>query len=139
NRRPVDYAWRGSLLAEMEAVTAEGVSALATSVSDGRARLWVRWRALQLRARYPDLFREGDYIALDVSGQRAAHVVAFARRHEDLALIAVAGRLWGSLGPVGRLTPAAAAWSDTAVDLAPLGKLAQPRDIISLRPGNATG
>jgi (1->4)-alpha-D-glucan 1-alpha-D-glucosylmutase len=144
NRRPVDYAQRRRLLDEMEAIAdsddpARAVPGLAASLADGRARFWVMWRALQLRAIHPGLFRNGDYVGLGSSGERAAHVVSFARRHDDLALIAVAGRLWGSLGPVGRLEAASRAWGDTTIDLAPLGKLEQPMDIISLQPVAMTG
>ena len=139
NRRPVDYSQRRLLLEEMAAIAAgdapaQAVRGLAASVTDGRARFWLIWRALQLRSEQPALFRNGDYIALEARGSRAAHVVAFARRHENLALIAVAGRLWGALGPVGRLAPAAQTWENTAVDLAPLGKIEEPVDIISLQP-----
>ena len=144
NRRPVDYARRRRLLEEMEAIAdggepREAVRALAASLADGRARLWVIWRALQLRAVQPELFREGGYLALEASGPRAAHVVAFARRHEDLALLAVAGRLWGSLGPVGSLPPARETWGETAIDLSPLGAIEQPMHVVSQQPVEITG
>jgi (1->4)-alpha-D-glucan 1-alpha-D-glucosylmutase len=143
NRRPVDYALRRRLLDEMTAVaaddTVDAVRQFAASVTDGRARLWVIRRALQLRAEHPALFRDGDYVALEAKGPRAPHVVAFARRHANLALIAVAGRLWGSLGPVSDLQPAARTWGYTAVDLTPLGKLEEPVDIISRQPVKIAG
>src|SRR5262245_24241474 len=136
NRRPVDYSRRRRLLDEMTALAegaapARAVSELTRSITDGRARFWVIWRALQLRSQHPGLFRDGDYAALGTSGIHAAHVIAFARRHGNVALIAVAGRLWGSLGPTGSLPQAEPTWGDTAVDVAPLGKIEEPFDVIS--------
>jgi (1->4)-alpha-D-glucan 1-alpha-D-glucosylmutase len=144
NRRPVDYARRRQLLDEMTAIAASeapgrAAQELPASINDGRARFWVIWRALQLRAEHPGLFRDGDYVALEAKGPRAPHVVAFARRHGNFALIAVAGRLWGSLGPVGALLPAAQAWGYTAVDLTPLGRLDEPVDTISRQPVKISG
>jgi (1->4)-alpha-D-glucan 1-alpha-D-glucosylmutase len=140
----VDYARRRQLLDEMTAIAASeapgrAAQELPASINDGRARFWVIWRALQLRAEHPGLFRDGDYVALEAKGPRAPHVVAFARRHGNFALIAVAGRLWASLGPMGTLPPATLAWGYTAVDLTPLGRLDEPVDTISRQPVKISG
>ena len=135
NRRPVDYAGRRRVLHELEPIASglQPVARLAGSPADGRAKLWIIWRALQFRARHPNLFAAGGYVPLSLSGARAENVVAFARRYGNLGLIAVAGRLWASLGlpagmpPLGRST-----WQDTAVDLAPLGEIEEPFDLLSL-------
>jgi (1->4)-alpha-D-glucan 1-alpha-D-glucosylmutase len=71
---------------------------------DGRLKLaWTR-QLLKLRTELAELFTEGDYQPLDVSGPHRAQVIAFARRHgRDAAIIAVAksfapftqgGRAW---------------------------------------------
>ncbi|HEX2494406.1 MAG TPA: malto-oligosyltrehalose synthase, partial [Steroidobacter sp.] len=60
NRRPVDYALRDRLLAELENACAdrEGAAAalpsLLRSLGDGRVKLYLTWRALTLRAREPE-------------------------------------------------------------------------------------
>jgi (1->4)-alpha-D-glucan 1-alpha-D-glucosylmutase len=119
NRRPVDYPLRERLLESLAGASARDLLA---RPDDGRAKLWLTWRALELRKRDPALFDHGDYTALTVVGGKPAHVVAFARRYEGRTLLAIVGRLFLELlGEAGALPLGEAAWGDTAVDLAPLG------------------
>ena len=125
NRRPVDYARRGALLAGLEetaAAPAENLPARVRSFFDapydGRAKLWLVWRALQLRSRGPELFLEGDYHPVTVAGARSRHVVAYARRFGDAGIVVAAGRLFASMGlEPGTLPVGEPAWGDTALDL----------------------
>ena len=104
NRRPVDFAARASALAALET---PDWPQLVQQWPDGRLKLaWTR-QLLKLRTELAELFTEGDYQPLDVSGPHRDHVIAFARRHgRDAAIIAVAksfapftqgGRAW----PIG--------------------------------------
>jgi (1->4)-alpha-D-glucan 1-alpha-D-glucosylmutase len=100
NRRPVDFAVRARWLEELagwpesaEGNLASRVQALAGSPHDGRAKLWIIWRLLSLRRAQPALFREGGYRGIEATGERAAHVIAFERRHGDQALLVLAVRL----------------------------------------------
>ena len=123
NRRPVDYAYRRSLLERLTALSgsprmAAAAREMAAAPDDGRAKLWVFWRALGLRRDHSAAFERGDYTPLAANGSRAEHVVAFARRHEDIGIIAIAGRLWASLGVEARMPPlGATVWGDTAIDV----------------------
>lgn len=88
---------------------------------DGRPKLHLTRRALTLRHERPDLFEKGEYLPLDVSGPRAEHLVAFARRHEDLIAITVAPRLYTRLTNVsGALLPGPDVWADTRIDVSGL-------------------
>ncbi|VTU17036.1 malto-oligosyltrehalose synthase [Variovorax sp. RA8] len=122
NRRPVDYALRVRCLDELEAMVRAGdlpahVAALVSAAAgDGRAKLWVAWRMLSLRREQPALFREGDYRGLQVDGAKAAHVVAFMRRHEDRVLVLIAARLFSSLAAISE-PPLGEVWEDTTVRL----------------------
>jgi (1->4)-alpha-D-glucan 1-alpha-D-glucosylmutase len=105
NRRAVDYALRAQMLSQMEAIasgTEESLSArvhaLLATPHDGRLKMWVTWRTLALRREYPELFARGEYVPIIVGGERARHAVAYARRQGSSGLIAVAGRLFASLG-----------------------------------------
>jgi malto-oligosyltrehalose synthase/4-alpha-glucanotransferase len=126
NRRPVDYGVRcraleglRELTAAEPAAQAAGLAGLARNIHDGRLKLWLTWRALELRRTLEALFRDGDYLALSVSGRAADHVVAFARRHGKAGVIAAAGRLFASLGPAAEVLPVGeAGWGDTRLDLA---------------------
>ena len=126
NRRPVDYGLRERHLDELEAIAnapdiAARVSALASTPCDGRAKLWLVWRLLSLRRAQPALFCDGDYQGLAATGAKAAHVIAFARRHADQLLVVIAARLFSGLGAAdeGAATPHAlplgAVWEDTIV------------------------
>ncbi len=126
NRRAVDYDARRAALASLrhmaeaqQADLASAVRALFARHEDGRAKLWVVWRALQLRARHTALFRDGGYTALAVEGERARHAIAFARHHEGEQCVVVSGRLFASLGlEAGALPVGEAVWRDTTVVLA---------------------
>jgi (1->4)-alpha-D-glucan 1-alpha-D-glucosylmutase len=122
NRRPVDYAWRDALLDEFEALQARtdwrpGLRTLAAAPHDGRLKLWLTWRLLQLRRRHAALFRDGGYTALPVRGEREAHVVAHAREGTDGRVIVAAGRLYARLLDGQPGWPAGdAVWGDTAIE-----------------------
>ncbi|NML18387.1 malto-oligosyltrehalose synthase [Azohydromonas caseinilytica] len=124
NRRAVDYGQRTALLDEFERLrdSPDGlvnVQELTPSPHDGRLKLWLTWQLLQWRARQPALFRDGNYQPLSAAGERADHVVAFARETADgQRLVTVAGRFFARLlgfqpgWPLGE-----EAWGDTVVEL----------------------
>ena len=136
NRRPVDYAKRRTLLADIKrgAATAEGVRELFSSLADGRAKLYLFWRLLALRAGHEAVFLHGAYTALPTRGARSKHLVAYARRHGGETAVTVAPRLVASLGirpgvlPCGEET-----WGDTRVDLPFLDEGTQLHDVVSRR------
>ena len=113
NRRPVDFNSCVSMLAELknEAKPAD----LLTHWTDGRLKLWTTWKLLNFRRDYPDLFLHGEYIPLHVSGPRADHVIAFARRLHDDWCVAAVPRLLAKLdhGRAQRI------WKDTSIELPP--------------------
>jgi (1->4)-alpha-D-glucan 1-alpha-D-glucosylmutase len=85
NRRPVDYDLRTSYLESLEATAArDGAGAVCRdvlgTVADGRVKLWTTHRALQLRQKEHPIFRRGEYIVLEVSGDRQENVIAFMRQ-----------------------------------------------------------
>ncbi|WP_238137055.1 malto-oligosyltrehalose synthase [Variovorax sp. JS1663] len=119
NRRPVDYETRARCLDELEALARapdlpSRLTELLRTAGDGRAKLWVTWRMLSLRRAQADLFREGDYQGLEAQGAKAAHVVAFARRHGGRLLVLAAARLCSTLAPQ-REPPVGECWEDTVV------------------------
>lgn len=129
NRRPVDYARRVEMLAELEPwlddaapqPPAERTAAVARWLADwpdGRIKLFVTACGLRFRRRSPDLFLEGEYVPLAVEGERADHVVAFARRLGDEWVIAVVPRLVAPLtGSKSALPVGVGAWGETKLRL----------------------
>jgi len=139
NRRPVDYARRQALLGELQAIAAGPAEALPVAVRaffdapyDGRAKLWLTWRALQFRRAHDELFLKGDYLPLAVSGERSRHALAYARRLGEAGIVAIAGRLFASMGlEHGALPVGAAAWGDTVLDLSFLPEGAQLVNVLT--------
>jgi (1->4)-alpha-D-glucan 1-alpha-D-glucosylmutase len=122
NRRPVDFALRKRLLDEVKGWPAENLSdelgAALESIEDGRVKLHVIWSALQLRAAHEKLFNEGNYIPLKVSGERATHLLAYARKRGDEVAIITIPRLYlRLLGEKHRMPHGPDVWGDTRIEL----------------------
>jgi len=125
NRRPVDYGKRHGMLSDLRRTGASGdraafVRGLADAVEDGRAKLYVTWRALSTRREHPGLFAEGEYLPLAVEGEKAEHVFAFARRKDGVTAVVVVPRLLARLNPDHTRAPLGEMWGDTRVKLAGL-------------------
>ncbi|WP_377296553.1 malto-oligosyltrehalose synthase [Rhizobium sp. SGZ-381] len=86
---------------------------------DGRLKQRLIATILPLRDQWPDLFLEGDYVPLDVSGSNADHLVAFARRQGDKAVIIVAPRLMlrTLLADTETQLPSPALWTESLLKL----------------------
>jgi (1->4)-alpha-D-glucan 1-alpha-D-glucosylmutase len=113
NRRPVDFARRRALLADLDANRLD----LAAAPGDAgprldAAKLLVTARALRLRRARPEWFA-GGYAPLTAVGAAAEHVLAFARGGPDTgaSAVTVATRLPAGLRARG-------GWSDTVLPLA---------------------
>jgi (1->4)-alpha-D-glucan 1-alpha-D-glucosylmutase len=132
NRRPVDYDQRGRMLQALKDLTAvpaeeqpSRVHTLMDTMEDGRIKLYLTWKVLTLRKEHPELFEKGDYVPLTVTGARAEHVCAFARRYQDLETIIIAPRLFVRLlGDTETHPVGASVWGDTVIELADAGERA---------------
>ncbi len=103
NRRPVDFAARARLLETLEAPDWDG---LVRDWPSGHLKLaWTR-QLLKLRTELPDVFTDGDYEPLEVTGQHCDHFIAFARRHGHDAAIVVVPRCFSTFTDHGRSWPA---------------------------------
>jgi (1->4)-alpha-D-glucan 1-alpha-D-glucosylmutase len=96
NRRPVDYELRTGLLAGIQSrCSAQGsdlrhvVQELLATASDGRIKLYVTMVGLQYRRPRASLFLHGEYVPLQIEGTKKKHVCAFARIHEDRAVVVI--------------------------------------------------
>jgi (1->4)-alpha-D-glucan 1-alpha-D-glucosylmutase len=93
---------------------------LAQNMEDGRINLYTLWRVLALRKQRHELFREGEYIPLRVTGEKAKHVLAFARKAADGMLITAVPRLCAQLlGSKLNLLGNRDIWGDTRIELLP--------------------
>ncbi len=107
NRRPVDFALRSDLLAQVGGMD---VAEVLRRSDEGLPKLHVTRAALQLRRRAPEAFgpgAAGAYRPLAGAGEAAGHVVAFARGER---VVTVVPRLVLGLARRG-------GWGDTTVEL----------------------
>jgi (1->4)-alpha-D-glucan 1-alpha-D-glucosylmutase len=96
NRHAIDYDHRESLLRKIKAADTHGGLDLGTLLRrwhDGRVKMFVTWKVLELRGRHPELFRDGAYQPLD--GGR--NIVAFARTHDGHSVVVAVPRFLTSL------------------------------------------
>ncbi len=115
NRRPVDFARHAAALA-----TPTPFPELLEHWRDGRIKQTLIARVLGLRRMQPGLFRDGDYLPLEVSGEHAERVLAFARRSRHGCLLVVVPRLaCALLGHATQPQVPAEAWGDTCLLLPP--------------------
>ncbi|HEY1114210.1 MAG TPA: malto-oligosyltrehalose synthase, partial [Chitinophagaceae bacterium] len=119
NRRPVDYARRLSLLEALEERTADKrlFGELWKQAPDGRIKLWLVQRLLQLRREQEDLFTAGDYIPLAVEGTCKDHVFAFARKYKRKWLIVALPLHTAALAGDQKKDPLGIDWKDTRIQL----------------------
>lgn len=119
NRRPVDWTARRAALEELSAhVRAGTLGAYAREAlvrwEDGRVKLLVTQRGLACRRALPDLFARGAYSPLDGRGVHAAKLLAFARRLDGEAIVALVPRLTAARTGLGsRLPLSERTWEDT--------------------------
>ncbi len=127
NRRPVDYKVRRRTLQVLKNAfesTHQSIvpkaRELAQNMEDSRIKLYTLWRVLALRKQRPELFREGKYIPLRITGEKAKHVLAFARIAADGLLITAVPRLCAELlGGKLNLLGDRDIWGDTRIEFLP--------------------
>jgi (1->4)-alpha-D-glucan 1-alpha-D-glucosylmutase len=114
NRRPVDFAARQRLLAD---IAGKSAADLLGTWQDGAVKLCITAKLLALRRAQPDLFKQGDYRVLAASGRDSARICAFSRHYGD-DIIAVAVSLFPARAITGPgwagttlALPAAGAWA----------------------------
>jgi (1->4)-alpha-D-glucan 1-alpha-D-glucosylmutase len=128
NRRPVDFAARTEMLRSLKdhADPAE----LLKNWRDGRMKMYITWKALQFRRAHADLFREGEYVPLHVTGTKENHVIAFARRYRDQWTVVAVPRLMARLARRTGAPLGTKVWRDTVVEL-PVDAPSQWRNILT--------
>jgi malto-oligosyltrehalose synthase len=122
NRRPVDFPARQAWLADLEPLFAQaqtsdpaaiaGVRALLDDWPSGRIKLYVTAALLRLRRRHAELFLEGEYLPLYLSGDPEARIAAFVRRRAASGALVIVPRLIAPLMEDGYWPLSVRAWGD---------------------------
>jgi len=113
NRRPVDADERLRISSEVDTWTHPNCAQeLLASWEDGRVKAFVTYRALGMRNENPNLFLRGDYVPITAEGERARHILAFARRRGEEWAVTIVPRFVtafsGNRHPLGKKL-----WGDT--------------------------
>ena len=116
NRQPINFQLRQKLLAEIIELKPAKAPTLLQTPADGRVKLYVIYKILQLRRKSQVLFEQGDYIPLAVKGTYAEHVVAFCRKKDNTYAMTIAPRFPTTLFNI-REGEGAVDWSDTYISL----------------------
>lgn len=89
NRRPVDFSYRRKLLAQVQ----QRISPVSSCEGDRRwgdeAKLSLIWRLLESRRKYAELFAQGEYIPLTLTGPLAEFFCSFLRRDSSSKITAL--------------------------------------------------
>jgi (1->4)-alpha-D-glucan 1-alpha-D-glucosylmutase len=116
NRRPVDFEKRAVLLGELTKLEGQGqellVQQLLNSWEDGRVKLYVTYTGLNVRKSYSDIFRDGKYVPLQVTGHRREHVCAFIRHSQTGYALVIIPRLLTRLVHVGVMPVGQDVWGE---------------------------
>jgi (1->4)-alpha-D-glucan 1-alpha-D-glucosylmutase len=102
NRRPVDFAARQAAITMTENPDWDN---LVENWPDGRIKLAWTQALLKMRHTLPDVFMNGDYDPIMISGPDKDHVIAFARQFKSDAVIIAVGRRLAKFSDDGRVWP----------------------------------
>ncbi len=102
NRRDVDYEARMRMLEELKSMEASmGNGPLCAELlkrpEDSRIKLYVTWKALNLRKTFKEVFVGGDYVALETGGAKKEHICAFSRKNSIGNVLVCAPRFYTGL------------------------------------------
>lgn len=119
NRRPVDFKKRKSLLEQIRrnAANPSYLEKIKASPQDGRIKLFLTYRTLQIRRKLAAIFERGSYIPMSVEGKFKQHVIAFARNEGNSWTLTVAPRFLTGLVEEGQYPTGNEIWRDTHIVL----------------------
>ena len=122
NRRPVDYQKRIEFLedikAKIELDILPLIKELIETKENGKIKLFLTHQLLQARKEYSEIFLNGDYQPIEVTGKYQNHLVVFARNYGDKTIVAIAPRFLTGIIKPGQLPLGTEVWSDTSLKLA---------------------
>ncbi len=124
NRHAVDYGLRRRLLDEIQRrdhsphELREYSRTLLANMENGLVKMYVTQRTLSTRKKDSQLFEQGRYLPLKVSGAKSDHVCAFARELEGRWAVIALPRLCATLLGESLNSPCdEMLWSDTEVEI----------------------
>ncbi|MBD3169106.1 MAG: malto-oligosyltrehalose synthase [candidate division Zixibacteria bacterium] len=121
NRRPVDFDYREKLLNGIKNKENEKLPSLLEQFNqnpgDSRIKLFLIHRTLQFRNNSAELFNMGEYIPLEIEGEKSENLVAFARKHKNQWSLTIAPRFLTTLIAKDNMPCGNDIWKDTTIIL----------------------
>lgn len=121
NRRPVDFQAREETLKNIQNRANSDPHALEhgllQNMPDPGIKLFVLYKALQLRQELPELFLSGEYLQVPSQGRKARHVFSFLRHMQGSWVLVAVPRLPSGLIQDREIPLGQQAWADTSLQL----------------------
>ena len=121
NRRRVDYQKRKEFLQDIKARSSQNIlqliKELIATKENGKIKLFLTHQLLTARKKYSELFQNGDYQPVEVTGKHKDSIVAFSRNYEDKTIVAIAPRFLTGIIDPGQLPLGMEVWLDTSLKL----------------------
>lgn len=121
NRRPVDYEKRIKFLQDIKQCSQEDILSLIeelkTTPEDGRMKLFLIYQGLSVRKQYLEVYQQGSYIPLEITGDYAQHILAFGRAYGQQIIITVVPRFLTNLVEPKQFPLGEKIWKDTAIKI----------------------
>lgn len=114
NRRPVDFTQRKKWLAEVRETPP--IKDLWQQRQHGKIKLWLTQVLLKTRNQHVEIFNQGDYIPLAITGTYRKNLVAYLRQKGDESLLTVVPLGLASIS-LSNNDPLLFDWKDTAIQL----------------------
>ena len=122
NRRPVDYQKRREFLQEIKTRSSQNIlqliKELIATKENGKIKLFLTHQLLTARKKYLELFQNGDYQEIEITGKYKDSIVAFSRNYRDKTVVAIAPRFLTGVIEPGQFPLGMEVWSDTSLKLA---------------------
>ncbi|MEN9519500.1 MAG: hypothetical protein RLZZ381_2088, partial [Cyanobacteriota bacterium] len=123
NRRPVDYQKRNEFLQEIKTKSSQDIlqliAELIATKENGKIKLFLIYQLLKARKEYTEIFRNGDYKPIEITGKYHNHLIAFRRNYEEQNVVAIAPRFLTGIIKPGQLPLGTEIWEDTSLKLVP--------------------
>lgn len=121
NRRPVNYQKRSEFLQQIKEESAQNIGHLIKELietkENGKIKLFLTHQLLKARKEFLEIFQNGDYQPIEVTGKYQNHIIAFARNYLDKTIVAIAPRFLTTIIKPGQLPLGVEIWENTSLNL----------------------
>jgi (1->4)-alpha-D-glucan 1-alpha-D-glucosylmutase len=121
NRGPVDFKKRSEYLSSLKLTGSDAkpnlLEDLLNNAHDGRIKMYAIFNTLHFRRSAGQLFTDGNYIPLKVTGDKSDNVIAFCRNYNDMWALTIVPRFLTSLVSPDKQPLGKSVWGDTQIEI----------------------